>query len=138
MGGIQPVTPLLAIYQLAKIARADENIARAKAGMPVTEAARKVEKNYFDLLVAQRELTSAEADAKKTQSKWLTASSGTPSVSTEQETDIIRAEEVVLATSKVKELTASLEMKRWPAGGNKTRTRRTRTSSGRHFAARSD
>ena len=53
---VQPVTPLLAIYQLAKIARADENIARAKVGMPVTEAARKVEKNYFDLLVAQREL----------------------------------------------------------------------------------
>jgi outer membrane protein TolC len=107
---VQPVTPLFAIYQLVKIARADENIARAKAGMPVTEAARKVEKNYFDLLVAQRELTSAEADAKKIQPKWLTASSGAPRVSTEEETDMIGAEKaVVLAASKVKELTASLD-----------------------------
>ena len=65
VGVTQPVTPLLSIYQLVKIARADENIAKAKAGMPVAETARNVEKNFFDLLVAQRELTSAEADAKK-------------------------------------------------------------------------
>lgn len=110
VAAVQPVTPLFAIYQLVKIARADENIARAKAGMPVTEAARKVETNYYELLVAQRELTSAEADAKKIQGKWLTASSGAPSVSTEQETDMIGAEKaVVLAASKVKELTASLD-----------------------------
>lgn len=111
VGVAQPVTPLLSIYQLVKIARADENIAKAKAGMPVAETARKVEKNFFDLLVAQRELTSAEADAKKIQAKWLTASnSGTPIVSTAQETDILGAEKaVVLATSKVKELTALLD-----------------------------
>jgi outer membrane protein TolC len=110
VGVAQPVTPLLSIYQLVKIARADENIAKAKAGMPVAETARNVEKNFFDLLVAQRELTSAEADAKKIQAKWLTASnSGTPIASTAQETDMLGAEKaVVLATSKVKELTASL------------------------------
>src|SRR5215471_1979744 len=116
---VQPVTPLFAIYQLVKIARADENIARAKAGMPVAETARKVEKNYFDLLVAQRELTSAQADAKKIQGKWLTASnSGVPRVSTEQETDMIGAEKaVVLSASKVKELTESLnEMVGLPEG----------------------
>ena len=115
----QPVTPLFSIYQLVKIARADENIAKAKAGLPVAETARKVEKNYFDLLVAQRELTSAEADAKKIQAKWLTASSsGTPITSTEQETDMIGAEKVVvLSASKVKELTASLnELLRFPEG----------------------
>ena len=106
----QPVTPLFSVYQLVKIARADENIARAKAGMPVAEAAMKVEKNFFDLLVAQRELTSAEADAKKVQAKWLTASnSGTPIVSTAQETDMLGAEKaILLSTSKVQELTASL------------------------------
>jgi outer membrane protein TolC len=105
----QPVTPLFSVYQLVKIARADENIARAKAGMPA-ETAMKVEKNFFDLLVAQRELTSAEADAKKVQAKWLTASnSGTPIVSTAQETDMLGAEKAVLvSTSKVQELTASL------------------------------
>jgi outer membrane protein TolC len=116
---IQPVTPLFAIYQLVKIARADENIARAKAGLPVAEVARKVEKNFFDLLVAQRELSSTEADAKKIQAKWLTASnSGTPITSTEQETDMLSAEKaVVLSASKVKELTASLnELLRFPEG----------------------
>jgi outer membrane protein TolC len=107
---VQPITPLFSIYQLAKIARADENIARAKAGMPVKETASKVEKTFFELLVAQRELTSAEADAKKIQAKWLTASSsGKPFVSTAQETDMLGAEKaVLLSTSKVKDLTVSL------------------------------
>ncbi|HEY6266341.1 MAG TPA: TolC family protein [Candidatus Acidoferrum sp.] len=106
----QPVTPLFSIYQLVKIARADENIAKAKAGMPIAETAMKVEKNYFDLLIAQRVLTGAEADAKKIQAKWLTANnSGMPTISTEQETDMVGSEKaVVLSASKVKELTASL------------------------------
>jgi outer membrane protein TolC len=109
LSGVQPVTPIIAIRQLVKIARADENIARAKAGMPVAEIASNVEKNYYDLLVAQRELKSAEADARKIQGKWVTASMGVTSVSTEQEKDMISAEQaVVTPTSKVKELTASL------------------------------
>jgi outer membrane protein TolC len=111
VGAAQPVTPLFSIYQLVKIARADENIAKAKAGLPVAETARKVEKNFFELLVAQRELTSAQADAKRIQGKWLTASnSGAPRVSTEQETEMLGAEKaLVLASSKVKELTSSLD-----------------------------
>jgi len=106
----QPITPLIAIYQLTKIARADENIAKAKAGMPVAEVAMRVEKTYFDLLVAQRELTCAQADSKKIQAKWLTASnSGKPFVSTAQETDMLGAEKaVLLSTGKVKELTLAL------------------------------
>jgi outer membrane protein TolC len=109
LSAVQPVTPLFAIRQLVKIARADENIARAKAGMPVAETASRVEKNFYELLVAERELISAEAESKKIQSKWLTASSGTPSVSTEQEKDMIGSEEaVVVPASKVKELTVSL------------------------------
>jgi outer membrane protein len=107
---IQPVTPLFAVHQLVKVARADETIARAKAGAPAAETASKVETNYFDLMIAQRELVSAEAESKKIQVKWLSASSsGAPRVSMQQETDMIGAEkEVLLATSKVKELTASL------------------------------
>ena len=110
VAAVQPVTPLFSVYQLVKIARADENIAKAKAGLPVAEVAAKVEKNYFDLLVAQRELTSAEADSKKIQTKWLMASnSGTPITSPEQETEMLGAEKaVMLSTSKVQELTASL------------------------------
>jgi outer membrane protein TolC len=116
---VQPVTPLFAIHQLVKIARADENIARAKAGMPVAETASRVEKNYFDLLVAERQLISAQAEAKKIQSKWLTASSsGAPRISAEQEADMIAAEKAVaLPAGKVKELTASLvEMVGLPEG----------------------
>ncbi len=118
LSAVQPVTPLMAIHQLVKIARADENIARAKAGMPVAETASRVEKNFYDLLVAQKELVSAEADAKKIQGKWLTASTGTPSVSTEEEKDMISAEKAVLVpSSKVKELNASLnEMLGLPEG----------------------
>ena len=107
---VQPITPLFAIHQLVKIARADENIARAKAGVPVAETAMKVEKNFFELLVAQRELTSAESDARKIQAKWLTASSsGLTSISSEQEKDMISAERAIIGpASRVKELTASL------------------------------
>ena len=110
LSAVQPVTPLMAIHQLVKIARADENIARAKAGMPVAETAGMVEKNYYELLVAQRELISANAESRKIQGKWLTASTGIASVSTQQEKDMISAEQVVVApASKVKELTASLD-----------------------------
>src|SRR5208282_2456175 len=40
----QPITPLFQLHQLYKINLADERIARAKAGMPVSETAGKVEK----------------------------------------------------------------------------------------------
>jgi outer membrane protein TolC len=106
----QPITPLFAIYQLVKIARADENIARAKAGLPIKEIANMVERNYFDLLVAQRELTSARAGAEKIHAKWLRASnSATPGISAEEETEVAAADKaVLLASSREKELTASL------------------------------
>ena len=116
---IQPVTPIFAVHQLVKIARADETIARAKAGVPPAETASKVEANYFNLLIAERELISAEAESRKIHNKWLSASiSGAPSVSTQQETEMIGAEkEIMLATSKVKELTESLnEMLGLPEG----------------------
>ena len=108
---VQPITPLFSIYQLAKIARADENIARAKAGMPLAQTASNVEKTFFELLVAQRDFTSSKAHAKTIQAKWLRASnSGVTRISTEQERDMISAEKAVIGpASKVKELTASLD-----------------------------
>jgi hypothetical protein len=93
---VQPITPLLAIRQLVKVARADENIARAKAGMPVAEQASLVEKNYFDLMIAQRELVSADADAK--------------TVAFRRDVDSLdAARSWLLAESTVKTLTASLD-----------------------------
>lgn len=107
---IQPLTPLLKIQQAVKIARADENIARAKAGMAVSETASKVEKNYFDLLIAQRELIVARVKGRTIQDKYLIASnSRAPQLSAVQEAELIGAEKtLVLANSKVQELSASL------------------------------
>jgi outer membrane protein TolC len=86
----QPITQLFGVRQLVKIARADENIARAKAGMPVTEVPRDVEKNFFELLIAQRELSAATGEARR--------------VRTSQVADASRT----LAADKVATLTASL------------------------------
>jgi outer membrane protein TolC len=90
----QPITQLFAVHQLAKIAQADENIARAKAGMPVTAVISRAQKNFFDLLVAERELAAAAADARKVRSVRA---------------DALRAESSkVLAAGRVTTLTASL------------------------------
>lgn len=107
---IQPLTPLLKVQQAVKIARADENIARAKAGMAVAETASKVEKNYFALLIAQRELIVAQVETTKVQDKYLIASnSPVHPLSAEQEAEMIGAEKTLaLANSKVQELSASL------------------------------
>jgi len=107
---VQPITPLLAVRQLVKIARADENIARAKAGMPVTEQASIVEKSFFDLLIAERELISAGSEAKKVEARWLAVSdSGTARASTDQQVDAFgAAKSLLVAAGRVKELTASL------------------------------
>jgi outer membrane protein len=110
VAAVQPITPIFAVRQLVKIARADVNIARAKAGMPVTEQASIVEKSYFDLLIAERELISAGTEARKVQAKWVAVSnSGTARISIEQQTDAFgAAKAMLLAASRVKELTASL------------------------------
>jgi len=115
---VQPITPLFQIHQLVKIARADENIARAKAGMPVAATAAKVQKAYFALLIAQRELTVAEAKAKAVRGKSLIASaSPVLNVSAEQEGETFQVEKAVLiAKSNVQELSATLnDMLGWPA-----------------------
>jgi outer membrane protein TolC len=112
----QPITPLLKIREVVNLARADENIARGKVGLPVKEAAMKVEKNYFDLLVAQCELVAARAQARKIESKKMIASNGAlPAITDEYQIELIQTDKaLVTAESKVKELTASLnEMLGW-------------------------
>jgi len=86
----QPITQLFGVQQLVKIARADENIARAKAGMPVAEVARQVEKTFFELLIAQRELSATAAEVSRIRSALVAETSRT------------------LAADKVAMLTASL------------------------------
>src|SRR4029077_8641623 len=92
------------------IARADERLARAKAGMPVSETATTVEKNYFELSVAQCESIAAQANAQQIESKQMIASNGSVTVtSDEYQNELFQAEkDLVNAESKVKELTASM------------------------------
>jgi outer membrane protein TolC len=113
----QPLTPLFQIHELYKIAQADETIARAKAGLPPSQVAANVEKNYYGLLVAQRLLTVAEAKAKLSESKWLLANNAsTPMGAISDDEALMGAtKDLASATSKVKELAASLnEMLGWP------------------------
>jgi len=102
VAAVQPITPIFAVRQLVRIARADENIARAKAGMPVLEQASIVEKGYFDLLIAERELISAGTEARKVQAKWRAVSdSGTAQASTEQQSDAFGAAKAILVAASV-------------------------------------
>jgi len=107
----QPITPLFQLHELYKIGLADERIARAKAGMPVSEKANQVEKTYYALLVAQRQLVVAKVKAMETENKWLVASnSAIPVASASHDEELIETSNALaLATTKVKELTASLD-----------------------------
>ena len=113
----QPITPLFQIHELYKIAQADETIARAKAGIPPSQIAANVEKNFYDLLVAQRLLSVAEAKARGSENKWLVANnSSIPVGSITNDEELMGAtKELATATSKVKELTESLDdLLGWP------------------------
>ena len=100
---------LFAVRQLVKIAEADENIARTKAGMPVTALARQVEKNFFDLLVAERELAAAASDARKVRTSWAAVGDAGLLSTGAQQTDALRVERTQTAVAgEVARLTAAL------------------------------
>src|SRR5499427_5739674 len=73
---IQPLTPIFKVRQAVNLARADENIARGKAGLPVEESRHALTKSYFDLLIAQKQLALAETKARTARAGRLVASSG--------------------------------------------------------------
>lgn len=107
----QPITPLFQLKELYKINLADERIARAKAGMPVSETASKIEKAYYELLVAQRQLDLAKVKGRESENKWLVASSSAaiPVASTGHDEELIEiSSALAIATSKENELRASL------------------------------
>ncbi|MGA8732209.1 MAG: TolC family protein [Terracidiphilus sp.] len=113
----QPITPLLALHQLYKIGVADERIAMAKAGMPVSAVAANVEKGYYQLLVAQQWLVLAKLRSRVIENKWLLASNSamTAGSALDDEGMIEATREVAVKTSQVKELTASLnDILGWP------------------------
>ncbi len=115
---MQPITPLFKLKQVLNIARADERVAQAKAGMPIGEVASNVEQSYFALLVAQRQEQVAKANVRKSEAKWHLASvSAVPAGLAEHETEWIEVDKaLVLASSKVKEAAAALNaLLGWPA-----------------------
>ena len=104
----QPITPLFKLREVVNIARADERTAMAKAGMPV-ETASNVEKSYYALLVAQRQLEVAKANAAVLRNRQLLASNAAM-LPNHDEDNAEAAKALVIANSQVKELTASLNL----------------------------
>lgn len=109
---VQPITPLFKVYQAVQVARADERIAMAKAGMSVVKNRSniQIEETYLRLLIAQRRLMSAELKLRGTQNRpvYATVSSELPRAP-DQEPELLEAKQVIVtAASEVSELTASL------------------------------
>jgi len=115
----QPITPLFMVNQAVRIARADERIAMAKAGVSVTKNDRdtEIEEVYFRLLIAQRQLTSAELKLRSPEDRPLYAAATIELVrASGQEPEVVEAKKaLVTASANVRELTASLNrMMGWP------------------------
>lgn len=106
----QPITPLLKIHEFVNITRADERIAMAKAGMPISESASNVERNYYDLLVAQRQLAIAKANDEHIRGPQLLATTSVlpGQLRSHSEDQFGTDKAIVIAASKVKELSSTL------------------------------
>jgi outer membrane protein TolC len=117
---VQPITPLFEVRQAVRIARADERIAKAKAAASVSKASldKEVEETYFKLLIAQRQLTSAQWKVGNGGGRTLYASTSIDliGVSAQEPAAIEATKAVETAGSTVKELTACLNrIMGWPA-----------------------
>ncbi len=116
---VQPITPLFDVRQAVQIARADERIALAKAAAAVSKNARdaEIEETYFKLLIAERQLTSAEWKLKNSESRPLYASASHDliPVSGEDVGTINARKTAENAAATVRELTATLNRAMgWP------------------------
>jgi outer membrane protein TolC len=116
---VQPITPLLEVRQAVRIARADERIAMAKAAASVSKNARnaEVEETYFKLLIAKRQLISAECKRRIAGRGplYASASAGLVRVSGEEAGSMEATKAVEAAAATVRELTASLNrVMGWP------------------------
>jgi outer membrane protein TolC len=108
---IQPVTPLLQVHQAVNVARADEEIAKAKADALTSQIAANVEHAYFALLIAQRKQTVAETKLKFLEGRSQLASTIAMPVGNtmEHKAALIEAsKELETANNEVTQLTQSL------------------------------
>jgi outer membrane protein TolC len=108
---VQPVTQLLQVRQAVTIARADEQIARAKGAQLASQISENVERVYFDLLIASRRQTIARKKVEALQNTQQLAS--TVTLQTRNVVDHAAAfleasKELVTTDSQVSELTQSL------------------------------
>ena len=108
---IQPVTQLLQVHQAVNVARADEEIAKAKAAGITSQIAMNVEHAYFALLIAQRQQIVAQTKVKMLESGSQLASTISLPVGTmtEHKSALLEAsKELTMANNVVTELTQSL------------------------------
>jgi len=108
---IQPVTPLLQVRQAVNLAKADEEIAKAKADALTSQIAANVEHTYFALLIAQRQQTLAETKVKTLESRPQLASTIAMPVGNtmEHKSALLEAsKELATANNEVTQLTQSL------------------------------
>jgi outer membrane protein TolC len=112
---IQPITPLLQVHQAVQIARADEQIARAKAAAPRAANTANIEETYFKLLIAQHHKTSAEWNLRPVEQP-SPADAAVFVRATVNELEPAEAKKaLVSAVTEVRELTASLNrLMGWP------------------------
>jgi len=108
----QPVTPLLQVRQLVRIARADERIAQAKAEAAAAAIQSSVQNAYFALLIAQRQKVVAETKVKTMDRQIRLASMAAPTLTgslAQRDVGLAEAAKALLtAISRVVDLSASL------------------------------
>ncbi len=108
----QPVTPLLKIREVVRIARADERTAQAKADAAAAQIAANVEQNYLTLLIAEKQQTAAEIKVQMSNPPVQIASLSMPAVLPSMAADVSILEArnaLVTASTRVVELTQSLD-----------------------------
>jgi outer membrane protein TolC len=107
----QPVTQLLQVRQAVTVARADEQIARAKGAQLTAQTSESVERVYFQLLIASRRQTIAQKKVEALQNTQQLASKVAMQTRNEVDHDaafLEASKEIVMTDSQVSELTQSL------------------------------
>jgi outer membrane protein TolC len=109
---VQPITPILQVRELVKIARADQKIAMAKAGVTVARSASaaQTEVTYFRLLIARRKLIAAQWKLRNAEARPLYASASIEKINmpAPQPESLEAKTALMTADTEVKELTAEL------------------------------
>jgi len=106
----QPVTQLLQIRQAVNVARADEQIARAKGGQLTAQTSENLERVYFELLIANRRQTIAQKKVAALQNtqQLATVAMQSRNVVDSDAAFLEASKELVMTESQVSELTKSL------------------------------